>query len=42
MKVQGILFLLWFIVVGIWIVNQFKYSHLRAEQAKKLKDSSSM
>lgn len=41
MKIQGILFLLWFVVVGIWLLNQFKYSQMRAEQDKKLKDSSS-
>lgn len=41
MKVQGVLFLLWFVVVGIWILNQFKYSHLRAEQKKKVEDGSS-
>jgi hypothetical protein len=40
MKVQGVLFLLWFIVVGIWMTNQFKAQHLRAEKEKKaLKDN---
>jgi len=40
MKVQAILFVLWFIVVGIWMTNQFRASQLRAEKEKKLKDSS--
>lgn len=42
MKIQGILFLLWFVFVGIWLVNQFKAQHVRAEKEKKaLKDSAS-
>lgn len=42
MKIQGILFLLWFIFVGIWLVNQFTAQHIRSEKEKKaLKDSSS-
>ncbi len=42
MKVQGILFVLWFIVVGIWMTNQFRAAQLRADKERKaLKDSSS-
>lgn len=39
MKVQGILFLLWVIVVAFWMLNQFNAAHRRAEKQKKLKDS---
>lgn len=35
MKVESVLFLLWFIVAGIWITNQFRAQHLRAEKEKK-------
>ena len=41
MKIQGVLFLLWVVVAVIWMTNQFKAQHLRAEKEKKaLKDNS--
>lgn len=42
MKVQGILFLLWIIVVAFWMLNQFNAAHRRAEKERQLKDSVSM
>jgi hypothetical protein len=42
MKVQGVLFLLWVIMVAFWLLNQFNAAHRRAEKEKKLKDSLSI
>ncbi len=35
MKTESILILLWFIFVGIWLVNQFTAQQVRAEKEKK-------
>ena len=42
MKVQDILFLLWFVIVAFWMLNQFNAAHRRAEEQKKIKSSSLM
>ena len=37
MKTQYLLFLAWFVVIGFWLLNHFKYQNLKAEKEQRAK-----
>jgi tellurite resistance protein TehA-like permease len=37
MKTHYLFFLAWFVVIGFWLLNHFKYENLKAEKEQRKK-----